>query len=217
MELNTLKKLRLRVPGVLIFLVFILSINNSFSELKEFYKALTNFNLKLIIYIVLFMALGVIYYACKIRYKLWDPFLKRVQDNIKETLLEPFNAEFNDKQKTNLKSNRVLMNVFYEFVDNNESLKEKAKSVRFNGLIWTSCIDATIIFFCGSIVMFIKHVITSLKYDLVVACCLFLVFLISLVLIFALTRNHIRLSNEQLEVITGLHKETLRKRLRSLL
>jgi len=217
MELNTLKKLRLIIPGVLIFIVLILFINNSLSELKEFYKDLIDLNLKDIIYIILFMALGAIYYVFKIRYKLWDPFLKRVQDNIKETLLEPFNADFNDEQKTNLKSDRVLINVFYEFVDNNESLKEKAKLVRFNGLIWTSCIDATIIFFCGSIVILMKYFFTSQNYDLVVALCLFIISLISLIFIFVLTNRHIKLSNEQLEVITELHKLSLGNRLRELL
>ena len=217
MELNTLKRFRLIVPGILIFIVFVISINNSFEELKVFYKALIDFSIQDIVYVAIFMILGVLYYAFKIRYKLWDPFLNKVQINIKDSLLKPFPDEFDEEEKNSLFENRTLINLFYEFVDNNESLKEKAKLVRFNGLIWTICIDSTIILFAGSLILFCKYFFTDVNFDLVVALILLFLSMISFGLIFLITKIHIKLSNEQLEVITDLHRDKLHNRMRQLL
>ncbi len=40
---------------------------------------------------------------------------------------------------------RELMDAFYSLVDSNNTLKERAKLVRNNGLVWSSAADATVI------------------------------------------------------------------------
>ena len=55
------------------------------------------------------------------------------------------------------------MTIFYHFVDNDESLKDKAGDVRFNGLIWSSCFDFCILSGFGGIAYYIISLVTSKK------------------------------------------------------
>ena len=53
MSLNTLKYFRLCVPGILVFIIFILAIQESFDELVELTKTFSNLQLKDGIYIAI--------------------------------------------------------------------------------------------------------------------------------------------------------------------
>ena len=122
MSMNTLKYFRLLIPGILVFIIFILAIQESFDELVELAKTFSNFQFKDGVYIAIFIVLGAIYYIFSIRDLLWNPYHKRVQNNIKETLINPFQEELNIQQRGDLKEGRKLTNVFYYFVDNDKSL-----------------------------------------------------------------------------------------------
>lgn len=216
MSMNTLKYLRLFVPGILVFIIFILAIQESFDELVELTKTFSNLQLKGGIYIAIFIVLGAIYYIFNIRDLLWNPYHKRVQNNIKDTLIYPFRQELNEQQKDDLKEGRKLMNVFYYFIDNDNSLAQKANRVRFNGLIWTSTIDLTIIAVIGSLIFWFKLIFERNSYNLWMAVILLIVALICVGLTQLTTRRHISLSNEQLEIICQLHKEKLHEKINEL-
>lgn len=217
MSMNALKYFRLFVPGILVFIIFILAIQESFDELVELTKTFSNLQLKDGIYIAIFIVLGAIYYIFNIRDLLWNPYHKRVQNNIKETLINSFQEELNKQQRDNLKEGRKLMNVFYYFIDNDNSLAQKANRVRFNGLMWTSTIDLTIITAIGSLVFWFKIIIERSSYNLWMAVILLIVALMSFGLIQLTTRKHLSLSNEQLEIICQLHKEKLHEKINELL
>ena len=53
MSMNTLKYFRLFVPGILVFIIFILAIQESFDELVELTKTFSNLQLKDGIYIAI--------------------------------------------------------------------------------------------------------------------------------------------------------------------
>lgn len=215
--MTTLKYFRLLVPGILIVIVFILVIQESFDELVQFATAFSNLQLKDTLFIAVFIIIGAIYYIFNIRDLLWNPYHKRVQNNIKETLINSFQEELNKQQRDNLKEGRKLMNVFYYFIDNDNSLAQKANRVRFNGLMWTSTIDLTIITAIGSLVFWIKFIIERSSYNLWMAVILLIVALMSFGLIQLTTRKHLSLSNEQLEIICQLHKEKLHEKINELL
>ena len=215
--MNTLKYFRLFVPGILVFIIFILAIQESFDELVELTKTFSNLQLKDGIYIAIFIVLGAIYYIFNIRDLLWNPYHKRVQNNIKETLINSFQEELNRQQRDNLKEGRKLMYVFYYLIDNDNSLAQKANRVRFNGLMWTSTIDLTIITAIGSLVFWFKIIIERSSYNLWMAVILLIVALMSFGLIQLTTRKHLSLSNEQLEIICQLHKEKLHEKINELL
>jgi len=215
--MNTLKFFRLLVPGVLIVILFVLVIQDNLQELIEFTKAFSNLQLKDTIFVGVFIVIGAIYYIFNVRDLLWNPYHKRVQNNIKNTLISPFNQEVNEQQREYLKGDRKLMNVFYYFIDNDNSLAEKAKRVRFNGLIWTSTIDLTIIAAIGSLVFWFKLIFEKSSYNFWMAMILLITAIIAFGFIQLTTKRHISLSNEQLEIICQLHRTKLKEKIDELL
>jgi len=214
MGITALKTWRLIIPGILILLLLLFAIQESFSGLT---KTFTNFQPKDTIYTILVLAFGGLYYILKIRNILWNPYLNRVKNNIKDTLLSPFKQQLDKKQEDYLRDGRKLMIIFYHFIDNDNSLLEKAKRVRFNGLIWTSTIDLTIIAAFGSLLFWAKFIIEKNSYNLWGALICLALALVSFGLIQLTTKHHISLSNEQLEIICQSYKQQLKDKLYELL
>lgn len=217
MKLEILKLWRTIIPGIFIFLLYLLFTTNDVSQLKSLNSILSNVSLSDGVYFVVFIVLGVLYYCLNFRNWLWKPYLNKVKDNIKDKLLQPYADDLLLKDVNFLKEDRKLMNVFYHFIDNDESLKEKAKRVRVNGLIWTSFIDFTIISFLWSIAFFIKHCMNINYYTFNIAFLLLFSSIISLGLVSVITRRHISMSDEQLDMITQKYKEELKKEIDKLL
>ena len=155
------------------------------------------------------MFFGVIYYALGVRWFVWKPFNFQVQENIKNKILNDSNLTLTSSQWFKIKKDRALMNIFYSFVDNDESLKEKAKSVRMNGLVWSSFIDLSVLSCLSALLHSGIYIFTSKLHHIYLAWILFLICFISLVFVFLLTCKHIKLSNEQLEVILQRNKEKI--------
>ena len=210
MSVEALKRWRLIIPGILIVLLVLFAIQESFSEF-------TNFQLKDTIYIIVVIAVGVLYYILNIRNLLWKPYFNRVQNNIKDTLLSPFEKQLDKQQEDYLRDGQRLLIIFWHFIDNDNSLVEKAKIVRFNGLIWTSTVDLTIIAACGSLLFWAKLIIVTNSYNLWMAVILLVLALVSFGFIQLMTKRHISLSNEQLETICQSYKPELERKVHELL
>ncbi len=144
---------------------------------------------------------------------LWKRFNDKVVDNINNRLLEPFSSEITYGKAKELRDKNIIKNIFYFFVDNTESLKEKAKLVRLNGLIWTSFMDLSIISFFGSFVFFAKWLIGRNDYNSYVGIILLLLSILSYLMIILLTSKHLSLSNEQLDYITSIDVTSLREKI----
>ena len=215
--MTTLKVWRLLIPGILIVVLSIFVIHENFNELSEFTKTLANFGFIDKILVAVAVVIGVVYYIWNIRGRLWNRYHKQVQDNIKNTLVNPFRHQFSSEQEDYLKDGRKLMNVFYHFIDNDKSLSEKSKRVRFNGLIWTSTVDFTIIAGVYSLIFWIKFGIQNNLYNLVMAIVLLALSLVSFRCIKLTTEKHISLSNEQLEIIRQSYKSQLKVKLDEIL
>lgn len=214
MGLTALKKWRLIVPGILIIILVLFIIQKSFSDFAETFISVQWND---IVYTILAIAIGVFYSILNIRKLLWNPYLNRVQTNIKDTLLSAYKQPLSNQQKAYLTEGRKLMIIFYHFIDNDKSLLEKAKRVRFNGLEWTSTIDLTIISFCGSLIFWVKLIIETNSYYLTMALILTILALVSFGLIQLTTRRHLSLSNEQLEIICQSYKQQLEDKINELL
>lgn len=214
MSMVTLKYWRLLVPGILLILLFRVVIQDNFSDIS---KAFTSFQWEDSPSLGLSIIIGALYYIFKIRDPLWNPYHKRVQNNIKDTLIIPLISELDEQQRIYLKDGRKLMNVFYYFVDNDKSLSEKANRVRFNGLFWTSTVDLTIITAFGSLIFWVRLIIETDLFYLWMALILAGLSVASYGLIKLTTKRHISLSNEQLEIILQSHKPALKSRIYDLL
>jgi hypothetical protein len=198
---ETLKWLRLIIPGIL--LVFVLP--PLFQETLDLASYLERFSsIKVLSDSVAAVVLGALYQVLDLRRFAWRRFLRQVNDNIKDKLLTACSDDdVISPAARQLREGRALMHVFYRLIDKDPTLQEKAKRVRFNGLFWTSIADIATIGAFGAFAYWIAFRVTDRFHQLVVAGALGLVFLVAYFLLMPLvTRRHMDLSNEQLEIIT---------------
>ena len=209
MNKETLKKWRLFIPGIIIFFLILLGLTNSKEELFAIHKIFKTLEWNDSIYLGLVFIFGVIYYTLDIRWLVWHPFNAQIQENIKDKILNISKLKLLSSQWFNLKKDRVLMNIFYSFVDNDASLKEKSKVVMFNGLIWSSFIDLSILSCLAGLSYSILSIFTSKSHYVILAVILFCLCFLSLICTFLLTRRQKILSNEQLEIIAQTKKNEI--------
>jgi hypothetical protein len=212
MSKESLKALRVFIPGLIIFLfgIPLLQGQLDFSNIFKTLSLLEGF-----VYVGIVVILGAIYNLTNIRGKFLKKSLESIHNNIKTRLLEPFTNDQTILQSRNkLSEGRYLIQVFYNLIDNHETLKEKAKNVHLNGLYWTTIADIRALSSIFFVIYILYWLINHLQDYLVVAVILLLIYFIASH-IFAprVTEMHIDLSNEQLEFIQ-VH---LRKELHSFL
>jgi len=227
MELKTLKKLRFIVPGILLFIQFVLFF--SIKDLNDITNYLKLYNVKneisQFLFFISIIFIGILYYIFEIRKKIFKRNFEYVEKNIKNKLLKPYENKYSTDEINNFKQGRKLINIFFYFINNDASLKEKAKIMNFNGLIWTSLMDLLIISFFGFIIFFIRcfvipvifHIMTYSDYYLAMALVNFFISFISAFFVSFLTAKHASLGNEQLEIIHQFHKKELGRRISDLL
>lgn len=198
MNLETLKKLRLLIPGIISVVIgyYYYSIISG-KPLKDF--ELSEFSIPM----VLALIIGTIYYLTNLRYLVTNFSHKRIDLNIKNNIFQLYTGQVSDNQRQYLFKNNRLKNVFYHIIDNDSSLSQKKNNVYFNGLIWTSTADFFIISLFSSLIFLISiPIFKEQKNDLLIAG--FILIFISLISfgfhILAFLR-HINLSNEQIEYI----------------
>lgn len=191
-----------------IFLI-LFSLTNSKEELFAIHKIFKTLEWNDSIYLGLVFIFGVIYYALNVRWIVWKPFNFQVQENIKNKILNASKLELTSSKWFNLKRGRALMNIFYSFVDSDESLKEKAKSVRLNGLAWSSFIDLSVLSCLSALLNSGIYIFTSKLHHVYLAWIMFCISFISLLFVCLLTYRHIDKSNEQLEIIIQRKKDEI--------
>ncbi len=200
MSQETLNRLRIVIPGVLIFFAF----PPLFLETLDFTSLAERFSsVDLLRDSIAVIGLGALYRIFKIRRPALWRSLRRIDGNIKDRLLTPCLSDtVVSAAAAKLLSGRTLMDVFYKFVDRDPTLREKAKRVRFNGLLWTSVADVATIGALGAIAYLITFAFTDYFHHVALALALGLIALVAYFLLMPLvTRHHIALSNEQLDFI----------------
>lgn len=209
MSITTLKTLRLIIPGLMILFVIFTIQNEDLSDLSETLHGVDLSKDNFIFYVVPFV-LGVIYYALQFRNLFFAKPLDIIQGNIRGRLVSEFDNDGCISHYSNsLKGNDKVIQVFYGFVDSNESLKEKSNNVRANGVILSSFADACVIsIFAGVVYLLLLILHFSLYY---VVLCIFsgLIFGTSYFLFLPnTTRIHLDYSDSQIDfIITNLREE----------
>src|SRR3954449_8716769 len=97
------------------------------------------------------IVLGAVYEIVNARRFAWRKPLDKVNTNIKDRLLAAC-PETPVRGDERLRAGRTLMTLFYGFFKDDARLEERAKSVRFNGLIWTSIVDLSTVALVSSII-----------------------------------------------------------------
>jgi hypothetical protein len=202
MEQNTLKKLRLLIPGIIGVIIgayyYYIITGKPFEEIE-----FKEYSIPLLIAI----AFGTLFYLTDIRFLITNFSHKKIDLNIKNHMIKLYTKSLTDEQKQFLYKNNRLKSVFYNIIDNDESLKKKQTNVYFNGLIWTSTADLVLISFLFALVFLVSIIIFKEVANplLMGGFILILISLISLVAHVLAFLKHIKLSNEQIEYIETHH------------
>ena len=206
MSQETLKRWRILIPGFLWLVVLGPLFLPPFDvqALSDFFLSGNTLGLS-----VAAVVLGALYYILDGRQLAWRSFLTKIQDNIKDRLLDECGG-LSATEREELRKGRTLMNQFYLFVDRDPSLIEKAKRVRFNGIFLSSLADCSTIGGIGCVVYLVANLVTHRVDWLAIAVVLGVLFAVSQwVLLPVVTRKHLELSDDQLEFIAQHHGEEL--------
>jgi hypothetical protein len=205
MNKEMLKTLRLLIPGLMIAVGCVAPL---FFGTLHFAETIRT-NEKLLLWLVP-PAIGTLYYVLNLRRYFMEVPLERIHNRIKDALLAPFtNHSVIGPASTQLRKGRTILNIFYQFVDNDKSLTEKAKSVYLNGLVLSSFADLRAItllllpVYLGAW-MFAKN--GDFRWYLLAAIVLNVV---AVPLIKIATVKHIELGAEQTEFIVQFHVSEL--------
>jgi hypothetical protein len=205
--------LRIFVPGIFILIVFtaLLLPNLDTKTLKSV------LDLQNILFAVLIPFFGVIYHVSRLRFIIWKPHLLKVDKNLKNQLLEPFKTNVTPQGRERILKGNTLIQMFYDIVDSTESLSDKSKGVRFNGIIWTSVADIVVLGILCYLAFFAFDLFYNrLHYRYFGFTSLGLSGLCYLILP-SITRAHIGRSNDQVEALLVNHKNKLRQKIKDYL
>ncbi|MFS8083720.1 MAG: hypothetical protein ACMG51_09730 [Ginsengibacter sp.] len=217
MELSTLKSYRKIIPGAT-FLLFSIPAYQFFSNTVFGIVDISKFTIEGLGAVLAF-GVGTVFSNVKIR-SLWTSNShKKITENIKNKLLQNgLTRKVTEEKYEEIRSSCKLMHIFYYFVDKDMSLKEKAKLVRDNGLIWTSTADIVILAFMFVVIYLLLIAFFGLETILVAAAILIssIGLLSALVLHPNAIADQIELSNNQIDYIVTHYKQELEKKVNAI-
>jgi hypothetical protein len=204
MDKATLKNIRLLAPGVIVLVCLLPCI-----KLFNFVSATERLPDGVILILLTFVAqiIGGTYYGFDIRNLLWRNFVLNCRDNVWAKMIIPNEPDSRIPQGIGRMNKKQAMRIFYNIIDNDPSLSDQAHDVRLNGAVLTTIIDSILItgfFFVTYIIAFL----IARKYIFVWSA-MVIAPLHSLLWILKsrISKKHIKLENEQLEVIVQLHND----------
>jgi len=217
MELTNLKRLRKIVPGS-IFLFFCMPMyqyatHNLFVVDESLKFTIGSYGAAIA------FVIGTLFSNLKIRAYRNEKSHKLIDDNIKTKLIEYGLTTGQTPEKIDeVKSSKQLMHIFYHFIDNDASLKEKGKLVRDNGLTWTSTADMAILgcIFCWIyfvLILFFGPESIFVSAGLMIGC---LGLISGAILHPRSVKEHIKLSDEQIGFIITNYRSELQTRVTAL-
>lgn len=216
MDVGTLKNLRSVWPGVLILtggLPLFAYVTNSTIDFSEGLQWST-----LGLGLAVATVIGYAYNLYCFRAVFNRRSHTRITDNIKRRLLDMGRtAPLTPERRTALLSSGQLMLVFYSLVDTNNTLQERAKLVRSNGIVWSSIADAVVLgaVFCV-LYLPIWYVTKDEQFLTWSIASGGIALLAALILHPAAEKRHIALGNDQLNFIESQLKPELIKKVDAL-
>ncbi|WP_244746177.1 hypothetical protein [Paraburkholderia terricola] len=213
MTKETLKLIRLLVPGIVILLI-LYPLFFGFSV-----DTLLHVDSKAVIYIFAAVTVGAIYRTAGLRNLLLGDTWNQINSNIANSLADVVANELDQYQDWKLRKSKILLDVFYRIVDNDKSLSERAKDVYENGAFVSSYCDISAICAGGSVFYWACHFVAGAAADRTLS---FSGFLLAISVIFyfcfrVAVREHIRLGQRQSQYIARFKREDLLKDVKSAL
>lgn len=209
MDQVTLKYLRILVPGLIFLLGFYPIYNKYFTDL---YKITTiDFSYLTLLSVIA----GSIYYQLNLQHIVTRPSHFFITNNILNRLITISGLHLSLIQLGKIKKDRNYMHVFYNLLDNDESLKRKSANVYFNGIFWTSTADSFLI----NIVFYFlyKYKYTEIKNYEEYSNMFLILAILSIILHIISVVKHIYLSNDQLSYINTHFQQDVKTKLNGIL
>lgn len=205
MSLTTLKWLRFVTSGAIILCGFF--IFGKITKIFDINIPTDAGDYPKMISVLLF---GSIYYVTPLRDWANKRYHRRVSENIRLKMIEIAGLE----DKNQYLTWKAVRGVFFFLIDNDKSLKEKSSIAYFDGYMWTTIADiraVSVSFAFISVIVWFFGVNSSLIAVTIFA----FIAVISHVASNFVTKNHIKIGNEQLEIIELYYKEDVYKKLRN--
>lgn len=202
MSIETLKKLRFLVPGIMIFSFWAMlgsftgdwKVQTSF-EPEAFGKTSTAF------------VLGLLYYVLPLRDWANRRNYDAVNSNIAQALIKIGSGDASPKRS----SWQQIKPLFYKLVNADESLTNQSKRAMFNGLLWTSTADARAISIIFTIVSFVYYFVFDSQRALIGAFVFAVVAAVTWPISWALTKIHKGIGDEQIEIIRSFYSSEVKE------
>ncbi|MBB4081096.1 hypothetical protein GGR28_003743 [Lewinella aquimaris] len=209
---------RLFIPGVVV-LLYVFALDKT---LLTSYKIIENSigderTIVYSTYVIIASIIGAIYMIFKVRFAVWDMYLPVVQRHIIHRLLTFAGRKYDSLYFADIKNVKKVMNVFYQLIDNDNSLTTRSNTVRLNGLVWTSIMDLAVISLVVFGVVFTYGLVT-LNSDFVLWSYFpSLIALLCLITLPVITNSHIEAGDKQLDYIGQHMKNELTIKLNEIL
>ncbi|MGY4730690.1 hypothetical protein [Burkholderia pyrrocinia] len=213
MTKETLKLIRLLVPGIVILLT-LYPLFFGFSV-----DTLLHVDSKAVVYIFAAVTIGAIYRTTGLRNLLLSETWDQINRGIVNSLADSIKNELDQDSEWKLLRSKILLDVFYRIVDNDKSLSERAKDVYENGAFVSSYCDIAVICVGGSLFYWAYHFVAGAAAERTLEFSGFLL-AISIIFYFCLcvaVRDHIRLGQRQVQYITRFKRNDLLEDVKSFL
>lgn len=168
-------------------------------------------------YLIIAFIIGAIYKVFKLRFKIWDLYLPIVQRHIIHRFLVIAGLEYDSLYFSDIRNVKKVMNVFYKFIDNDNSLTTRSSTVRLNGLIWTSVMDLLIVSLLVFGAVFLYGLLTLKSSFVLWSYFPSIICLLCFVTLPTITKTHIEESDKQIDYIGQHLKDDLITKLNEIL
>jgi hypothetical protein len=213
MDKATLKRTRLFAPGIIVLVCLLPYLKlQSFSPVSD---ALPD-GVLIILLTIASIIIGGVYYSFAVRDLLWRQFVKKCHGNVWTKMIMPHYQDPDIQAMIGQLTKKQAMRIFYNIIDNDSSLSDQAHDVRLNGAVLTTIIDILLIAGFFFITYICAFLIAKIQFFLWSAMITALLELLLWLLKSRVSMKHIRLENEQLEVIAQLHANKVLSHLREL-
>ena len=204
MDKATLKNIRLLAPGIIVLVCLLPCI-----KLFNFISAAEKLPDGIILILLTFVAqiIGGTYYGFDMRNLLWRNVVLDFRDIVWAKMIIPNEHDPRIPQGIGRLNKKQAMRIFYNIIDNDPSLSDQAHDIRLNGAVLTTIIDSILItgfFFVTYLIAFlITRNYIFFWSSMVIAPPHSLLWILKS----RISKKHIKLEKEQIEVIIQLHND----------
>lgn len=202
MTIETLKRLRFLVPGIIIFTLWAL-----LGSFTGDWKVQTSLSPDAIGKTTTAFVLALLYYVLPLR----DWANRRNYDIVNSNITQALTKIGSENASAKKLSWQQIKPLFYKLVNSDDSLTFQSKRAMFNGLLWTSTADVRAISIIFTIISVAYHFVFDSQGALFGALVFGAIAAATWPVSWILTEKHKSIGNEQIEIIRSFHSSEVKE------